>query len=144
MGTPVNIIGANGIPVSVTDAGELAVADIAHSDSKSVVLDVDDQGYEFYAPISGKQFIVTGIFGKADRDVSTTVDAIVVVYESDAANSTTQDKVLYQDAMVRGERINISPIRLKVRPGKFVNATTSDDDIHMTILGYYIQQIDES
>ena len=45
---------------------------------------------------------------------------------------------LQQDDMVRGDRAGFTGLNIAVAIGKYVNAKTSDDDIHMTITGYYI------
>jgi len=47
-------------------------------------------------------------------------------------------KVLYQDVMVEGDRIQFSDANILVSEGLFINAKTTDDDIHMNIMGYYI------
>lgn len=122
----------------VSPAGQLAVAAVGFDDSKFVELAADDTAYNFFAPRSGQTFIITVIRAKADRDVSTTVDATVIVYEASSDSSTTTDKVLHQDAMVRAESFTMTGLNIKVTEGKWVNAKTTDDDIHMTIMGYYV------
>ena len=101
----------------------------------------DDTGYNFYIPKSNKQFIITGISAKADKQVSSTVDAIVVVYEAGDNSTTVVDKVLIQLAMIQGDSVNLLPLNIIVNEGKYVNAKTTDDDIHMSIFGYYIEEV---
>lgn len=125
----------------VTSIGQLNTAPYAYDLTVFMELAEPDTAYNFYVPKVGKQFIVTGLRAKADRDVSTTVDATVVVYEGATADTTTADKVLYQEAMVRGESVTLLPLNILVNVGKYVNAKTTDDDIHMTIMGYYIPQL---
>jgi len=85
-----------------------------------------------------KKFVITGIVANADQQVSTNTGATVIVYEASAEDSTTVDKVLYQDDMIRNDRIVLLPLNILVNNGVYINAKTSDDDIHMTIFGYYI------
>lgn len=73
--------------------------------------------------------------------MSSTVDATVVVYEAGDTTTATVDKVLIQFAVVQGDIINATSLNLLVGVGKFVNAKTDDDDIHMTIMGYYIDKL---
>lgn len=129
------------IDVRVTAAGAVVTAPFAYDDTKFVELAEDNTAYNFYKPKAGLQFVITGIRAKADRDVSQTADADVVVFEAAAIDSTTADKVLHQEAMVRGESVTLIPLNILVNSGKFLNAKTSDDDIHMTIMGYYIPEI---
>lgn len=79
---------------------------------------------------------------RADRDVSATVDADVIIYEADSDTETTVTRVLFEEAMVRGEHTGLSGLNILVSAGKWVNAKTSDDDIHMTIMGYYVNEIE--
>lgn len=143
MSTPVRIKdSATGVEAGVTPRGQLITAALAYDETAFVELAEPATAYSFYKPVSGRQFVITGIRAKADRQVSTTVDADVIVYEASAEDATTIDKVLYQEAMVRGESATLIPLNILVRAGKYVNAKTSDDDIHMTIMGYYVKQVD--
>ncbi len=141
MPTPVQIIdGRRGTKAKagVSNIGQLITGAFAYDDTQFVELAVINTAYNFFTPRAGQQFVITGIRAKADRQVSNTDDADVVVYEASSATSTTVDKVLHQEAMIRGESITLIPINVLVTEGKFVNAKTTDDDIHMTIMGYYI------
>lgn len=125
----------------VTSLGQLVVAPSAYDDSKFLVLDLANTVYSFFPPIPGKQFVVTGIRGKADRDVSNTVDAEVVIYEAASVSELTVVKTIHQEAMIRGESFTLLPMNKLVSAGSWVNAKTTDDDIHMSIFGYYINEI---
>lgn len=122
----------------VTELGQLVVAPLAYDETEFRELAANNTAYNFYVPRSGKQFVITGIRAKADRQVSPTSDADVVVYEASAPDTTTVSKVLYQEAMVQGESVTLVPTNILVNTGVWVNAKTTDDDIHMTIFGYYI------
>lgn len=136
-------IGGGGLGqiANVTPSGELAISNLHHDETKFVELAVDDVAYNFYEPKPGKQFVITGIRAKADRDVSPTVDANVVVYEAESIDATTVSKILYQEAMVKGESVTLLPIHILVNAAVWLNAKTTDDDIHMTIMGYYVDEI---
>lgn len=122
----------------VTQLGQVVVAPLAYDETEFRELAVDDTAYNFYVPKSGKQFVITGIRAKADRQVSPTTDADVVIYEASAPDTLTVDRVLYREAMVQGESVSLIPTNILVNTGVWINAKTSDDDIHMTIFGYYI------
>lgn len=122
----------------VTQLGQLVVAPLAYDETEFRELAAANTAYNFYVPKSGQQFVITGIRAKADRQVSNTDDANVVIYEAAAPDATTVSKVLHQEAMIRGESIALLPVNIIVNTGVWVNAKTTDDDIHMTIFGYYI------
>ena len=130
----------NGKRVRVTNAGELVVAPFAYDETEFRELAEDDTAYNFYEPKPMNQFVITGFNMKADRGVSTTIDAEVVIYEATSKSETTVSKVLFQEAMVRSERTSLTT-NILVNPGVWINAKTSDDDIHMTIMGYYIPEL---
>lgn len=143
MSLPVEITDGKGknYKVKVSSIGQLIVAPVAYEETKFNELAADNTAYNFYGPKAGQQFVITGIRARADRDVSTTVDAVVVVYEAVASDTTTVDKVLHQENLVRSESINLIPTNILVNEGKYINAKTTDDDIHMTIFGYYIDKL---
>lgn len=142
MSTPVHIKDPrSGKVARVTSLGQLVTAPYAYDEVEFRELAVDNTAYNFYKPRSGQQFVITGIRAKADRDVSNTNDAAVVIYEAGSAGATTVDKVLHQEAMIRGESVTLLPLNVLVAPGKFVNAKTSDDDVYMTIMGYYVPKV---
>ncbi len=142
MATPVRIkYGSTGTEAKVTPLGQLVVAALAYDDTAFKELAEPDTAYNFYKSRSGRQFVITGIRAKADRQVSTTVDADVVIYEATSESTTVVDKVLHQEALVRGESITLLPMNVLVTAGKYVNAKTTDDDIHMTIMGYYVPEL---
>ena len=138
MAMPVYIKGRRGKWIAdVTPLGQLVTAPLAYDETEFRELAEPNVAYNFYKSKVGQQFVITGIRAKADRQVSATVDADVVIYEASAQDTTTVDKVLHQEAMIRGEDMTL-PMNVLVAAGKFVNAKTTDDDIHMTIFGFYI------
>lgn len=134
-----SIVGpGNGVHAIVTDLGQLVTASLLYDETKFKELAEPDTAYSFYKPLAKQQFVITSIFARADKQVSSTVDATVVVYEGETDATITVDKVLLQFAMVQGDTVPLPQINIIVNEGKYVNAKTSDDDIHMNILGYYI------
>lgn len=141
MSTPVFIRGGPSHTVArVTSLGQLVTAPLAYDETVFKELAVANTAYNFYKSQSGRQFVVTCIRAKADRDVSNTVDAVVVIYEASSETTTTVDKILHQEALIRGESVTLIPLNILVAAGKYVNAKTTDDDIHMTIMGYYVPE----
>lgn len=119
--------------------GELIVGPNEYDDPVFKELAEINTAYNFFPPVPGMQFVIRGLNAKADQQVSTNTDAIVVIYEAEAADSTTEDKILFQEAMVRGDRSSLDSLNIIVNDGKFLNAKTTDDDIFMTIWGFYVK-----
>ncbi len=133
--------GGNGRVAKVTSIGQLVTAPFAYDDTVFKELAAIDTAYNFYLPKAGQQFVITGVLFRADKDVSNTADATVVIYEATTGSTTTVAKVLIQFAVVRDDIINATALNLLVTEGLYVNAKTTDDDIHMTILGSYVDAL---
>lgn len=132
----------NGRAAKVTSIGQLVTAPFAYDDVVFKELAEPDTAYDFYPPKAARQFVITGVLFRADKQVSSTVDATVVIYEATTKTTTTVSKVLIQFAVVQGDIINPTGLNLLVAEGRYVNAKTDDDDIHMTILGNYVDKIE--
>ena len=133
----------NGVSAMVTDNGQLVVAPLSYDSTIFNELAEPNTAYSFYVPKAGKQFVITGIIAVADKQVSSSASADIVVYEAATDIDTTVDKVLFQDAMVQDQHRVVLPLNILVTKGKYVNAKTTDDDIHMTITGYYINALSD-
>lgn len=144
MSVGIRIVDASGSStgVTVTTSGELVVGPISYDQTKHVELAEPNTPYTFYPPLPGEQFVITGLTYSADAQVSPVDTALIEIYEASAPDTLVVDKELHVDEMVRGDRIPIFPLRVLVSVGKHVNAKTTDDDIHMTITGYYIKAIE--
>ena len=104
-------------------------------------LDVDDTAYTYYKPKVDFQFLITGILAFADRDVNDQSDTVISIYESLGEGSGVPTKILLQFGMGKLTNLSLVPLNLLISSGVYVNAQTSDDDIHMTIMGHYIPKV---
>jgi len=134
----VRIIGKDGTAANVGQLGGLSVVPPNFNETKANELGTADAGVTFYLPLSGKQFIITGVYASGDRDISNTVDATVNVYESLAEDSATIEKSLLQFALARSTFQAYENLNLIVNSNRYITAKTSDDDVFMNILGFYI------
>ena len=129
---------ADGTTANVTKSGELVVGPSSYDETEFNELAAADTAYNFYIPSPGCQFVMTGLLAYADKQVSSNTNATVVVYEADSPESTTVDKVLIQFELGQNQSLPYPNIRILVNSGVWVNAKTDDDDIHMTIMGHFI------
>lgn len=142
MSTPIHIkdgSGGTGSKTKVTKAGQLIVAPFGYDETVFNELNATAAtAFHFFPPKAGKQFVVTGIIASANKDVSNTVTATIIVFEGDSTTDATADKVLLEFVLVRFGVLAAPPLNILVSEGKFINATTSDASVFMTIMGYYI------
>ena len=134
--------GDDGTVAKVTSRGQLVTSPLDFSTPIQKDLDLADTAYNFFVPKTNKQFVITGIFAKADQQVSNTVSATVVIYEATSASTTDVSKTIFQTVMLRNDLLVATGMNFLVSNGKWINAKTTDDDIHMTITGYYVDKID--
>lgn len=134
-------IGFGKIKAKVTKSGELVVAPLSYDLTKFNELAEINTAYNFYGPIPLKQFVITSMLAYGDKQVSSNTNATVEVYEASATDETTVDKCLIRFEIGQNQAIPFTPLRVLVNHGKWINAKTDDDDIHMTIMGYYIDEI---
>lgn len=123
----------------VTSEGQLIVAPAKFSTASSATMTTDDTPVNLWGPMAGKKFIITDILLYANRNVGVN-DATVSVYEStDGAATATQSKVILTTEMVKQRSRDFIGLNLEVTAGSWVNVVTDDDDVFITIMGYYIK-----
>lgn len=140
---PVTLYGQNGTLVYVSPEGVIATGARRHSQQRFVELAEPDTAYNFILPQAKKQFVVTGMFAKADKQVSSTVDATVIVYEGLTSDTITVTRTIFQIAMVEGDIFPMGDLDLLINQGRYINAKTDDDDIHLNVMGYFIDDTGE-
>ena len=130
--------GDSGRMAAVTPDGALAVGPVSFNLIQFNELAATATAYNFYQPLPEKQFVVTAIFAYGDKQVGTSTNATVEVYEALSAGETTVDKIIMQFEIGQNEFHPFTSLNLLVNEGKWINAKTDDDDVHMNILGYYV------
>ena len=64
----------------------------------------------------------------------------MTIYESSVGPaSTTQTTVVLSTEMVKQSSRDLIGLNLEVAEGRWVNAVTDDDDVFVTVMGYYIK-----
>lgn len=124
--------------VRVTSRGQLVTGSLEFSTASSAILDTDDTPVNFWAPIAKKNFIITDILLFADKNVGVN-DATVTIYETSVGPaSATQTKVLLTTQMLKQTSRDFIGLNLEVTSGRWVNAVTDDNNVYVTIMGYYV------
>ena len=134
----VRIVGANDQEVSVNAAGELLTSDGPYDLSVFNDMDVINTAYNYYGPKGRLQFVITGLLAFGDKDISNASDTTVSIYESSASNSTTEDRVLLKAELAQLSTLPFPSVKILCNVGVYINAKTTDDDVHMTIFGHYV------
>lgn len=142
MAVPFVIQGGNSeVLVNVTPSGELVVAPLSYDETKFNELAEDNIAYNFFPPLPKQQFVITGFIAVGDQQITGNANATVVIYEAESKDTATVDKILIQFVIKQDQDIPVPGLKILVNPGKFINAKTDDDDVHLTLMGYYIVQL---
>ncbi len=139
MSTPVNIIDqGTGAVVKVGLGGALTVGPPSASKTFNAELAIDATPVNIVPAQAGKTFCVTGLIITGDKNISTVDDAIVTIYEaSDDATATSLVDIIIVP-VARSSQTVITGILLETRVATYINGVTSDDNVFVTILGFYV------
>lgn len=129
---------ATGETAIVGLGGALATGPARPSKSFNATLDIDDTPVEIVPASGGKTFCVTAVVLTGNKNIDPNVDAVVDIYTSTASASTIPVTTILTIPVSRSAQTVLSGIILETEPGHFVNGVTSDDDVLITMLGFYI------
>jgi hypothetical protein len=139
MSAPSHIVGPNGTAVKISKLGQLITAPIAYDEVTVVTLDVNGTGYNLFPAKAGKQFVITGILLTADSNV--TGSANIDIYEADAVDEATIVKSILNIELLKNGYRDITGLNILATEGAYINGKTDDDDVFVTMMGYYINKI---
>jgi hypothetical protein len=124
----------------VSGRGQLITAPIDYSTPQYNLLDTDDAGVTFFAPIADQLFVITDVIADADRNVGAT-GVTVQIYESNDRDSATVARTILQFDMVKQSSKIITGLNfVSSQTGRFINAKMDDNNVALTIAGYYIDE----
>lgn len=122
----------------VTEYGQLVVAPLAYSTPVLLSMVTPGIAYNFIEPAGGQSVVITDIIVSADKDVSATTPAEIAIYEADAPDTLNVVASIVTPQLVRSDNFILSGLNLLVPEGLWVNATTSDSTIKLTIMFYRV------
>jgi hypothetical protein len=122
----------------VLSNGQVVTGPYAFSTASTQTMDVAATSYTFWPPESGKRFVVTDVLVYANRNVGVN-DATVEIYESTdgpATGTVSKELLTFEIASKTGR--DLVGLNLIITEGSWINAETDDDDVFLTIMGYYV------
>jgi len=122
----------------VTKFGQLVVAPLAYSTPNTQSLDIIDTAFSFVAPEQGSSIVITDIVISADKNVSPTDPAEVNIFTADDPVSIVAIDSILETSIPRSTTVPITGLNLLVGEGVWVNATTNDDIVKLTIMFYRV------
>ncbi len=139
MSTPTNITDpSTGKQAKVVLGDALAVGPASASESFNATLGVDDVAVEI-VPARGKQsFCLTALVLTGNKAIDPNIDAVVDIFEAKHTDPTVATKTIIQVPVSRSGNITLTGILLESEVGHVIMGKTSDDDVLVTLLGFYV------
>lgn len=125
--------------VRVTNRGQLITGPAQFSTAYNLELTAAATAGNIAEPRANNNFIITGMLLYANRNVGVN-DAHLTIYESvDGPATDTETKVILETDIAKQTSRDIPALNIEVTEGMWLNAITDDDDILITVLGYYVK-----
>lgn len=122
----------------VTEFGQLIVAPIDYSTAVEREMDTPGVAFNFLTPEHGKSIVITDIIASANKDVSSTTPADIPIFQAGSAISAVSLGDIVRPQLARAQNIALIGLNLLVPEGMWVNATTDDATILLTIMYYRV------
>lgn len=129
--------GKNDRAVDVTPNGEMIVSAIKPNVSAHHKMDTINTAYNFAPIATGQRMILQSILVYANKNVGVN-DATITIYTADAIDSITPITTILDFEVPEKQSRDIIGLNLDLGTGVFLNAKTDDNDVFLTMLGYYV------
>ena len=138
MTAPTYILGANGgtNKAHVSKNGELITANISPNTVKHWDMTVTGTAYNFAPPIVGKKMRLMNILMYANKSVGAS-DASISIFTSLEEDSTVAVETILNLELPKYAIRDLINLNIALQEGLYLNATTDDATIFMTMMGYY-------
>lgn len=126
----------NDTAVGVSENGEMHVAPLHHNQSIHYKMDTINTAYTFAEIQTGKEMHLENILIYANKGVGTN-DATVTIYTSLEANSLIIEDTIMEFEIPKYGTRDLIGLNLRLGGGVYLNAKTDDNDIFLTMMGFY-------
>jgi hypothetical protein len=129
----------NGYEVGVGLDNRLFVGPAEYSEAFNGTLGTDDAVVNIVPAVADCLFVITDIVLKGNKSIDPNTDAVVDVYEANSETNSAALKTIMSVPLERSGRLVLNGVFLGTAVASYVNAKTSDDDVFVTIFGYYVK-----
>lgn len=130
-----------GKAAAIVGGNALAVNPPHPSLSFNATLGTDDTVVNVVPAKADHVFCMTALLFTGNKSINTNTDAVVQIYvaASETTTAANADRALITVPVAQSSSRDITGILLETDPGKWINAVTSDDDVFITAMGYYLK-----
>ena len=118
--------------------GAVATGPARPSTSFNGTLGVNDAVVNIVPARSNRIFCVTAIILTGNKAIDPNTDAVVNIYTAVNETSATAVSTLITLPVARSSQTILTAILVESGEGEYINGKTSDDDVFVTILGFYL------
>jgi hypothetical protein len=108
------------------------------SKAYNATLDVNDTVYTIVKGRGSEAFHITSIILVGNKSISTSTDATITIFEALATDLTVNLATILSVPVSQSGQLVLTGLTIEVEEGRFIMGKTSDDDVFVTILGYYL------
>ena len=124
------------VSVVISPHGEMITAPFSPNQIQHYKMDMINTAYVFAPPLVGSSMRLQNILMYGSKNVGVN-DATVVIYTSLDPTATAGTTVMEFEVPEKQSRDLIN-LNIALPEGVYLLATTNDNDIYMTMMGYYI------
>jgi len=121
---------------TVTPQGELITRSAEYSTASKKQI-IDSNAVNFFKPLSGKKFIVSGMIINTDRNVGVN-GSLIEVYETTSETSTSITSDIIAIDQAKNVTSPLIPLEIETAEGSFINGKADDFNVNVTVLGYFV------
>jgi len=125
-----------GKAAEVSEQGELITRPSQYSTSSKRQI-TDSNAVNFFKPLSGQKFIVTGMILNTDRNVGVN-GSLIEIYEATSETSTTITTDIISIDQAKNQTSPLIPLLIETVEGAFINGKADDFNVNVSVLGYFV------
>lgn len=122
----------------VTKYGQLVTAPLQYSTPIFREMNSTGTAFNFITPSAGKSIVITDIIASADKSVSNTTPADIIIFSAAEANLTTPIQTIVRPQLTGSSNFTLPGQNIIIGQGLWINATTDDATILLTIMFYLV------
>lgn len=116
----------------------LAVAPPELETTYNALLGVDDTPVEIVPPKANSYFCITSVILAGNKSIDPNTDALVTIYEASPTDTSTSINDLFTVPVARSEHLVLSGLMIAATETSHIMGTTSDDDVYVVLIGFYV------
>jgi len=129
----------NGTYFRISNNGELIVAPVSYSIAYYKQIDTAATPVTVVPAETGKIFVITGLLLATSKTFgSSTTGETLTIYETSPSDISIQAKIITQLDMFKNDRLVATGLNLATSEAVTIAAVATDNDVNVTIAGYYV------